>query len=60
MDLATAREKFVGLEFDWTTFEMRADEMVAWADACGETDPRFIDPDHPDFQAHPSFTTHWV
>ena len=24
--------------------------------ACGETDPRFVDPDHPDFQAHPNFT----
>ena len=29
---------------------------MAWAEACGETDPRFVDPDHPDFQAHPNFT----
>ena len=32
--------------------------MVAWAKACGETDPRFVDPSHSDFQAHPGFTTH--
>ncbi len=58
VDLAAIREQFVGLEFDWTTFDMNADDMVAWAEACGETDPRFIDPEHPDFQAHPNYTTH--
>ena len=56
--LASVREEWVGVEFDWATFEMEAVDMVAWAEACGETDPRFIDPDHPDFQAHPGFTTH--
>jgi len=56
--LASVREEWVGVEFDWATFEMETGDMVAWAEACGETDPRFIDPDHPDFQAHPGFTTH--
>ena len=32
--------------------------MLEWAIACGETDPRFIDPDHPDFQASTAFPTH--
>ena len=57
-ELSAVREQWVGVEFDWTTFEMSATSMVAWAEACGETDPRFIDPNHSDFQAHPGFTTH--
>ena len=56
--LASVREEWVGVEFDWATFEMETGDMVAWAEACGETDPRFIDPAHPDFQAHPGFPTH--
>ncbi|MDG2112591.1 MAG: MaoC family dehydratase N-terminal domain-containing protein [Actinomycetota bacterium] len=58
VDIAQARADWLGVEFDWATFDMVADDMVAWAEACGETDPRFIDPSHPDFQAHPNFTTH--
>ena len=57
-ELSAVREQWVGVEFDWTSFEMSAESMVAWAKACGETDPRFIDPSHSDFQAHPGFTTH--
>ena len=56
--LASVREEWVGVEFDWATFEMETGDMVAWAEACGETDPRFIAPAHPAFQAHPGFTTH--
>ena len=58
VDIATAREQWVGVEFDWATFEMVAEDMVAWAEACGESDTRFTDSTHPDFQAHPNFTTH--
>ena len=57
-ELSGVREQWVGVEFDWTSFEMSAESMVAWAKACGETDPRFVDPSHSDFQAHPGFTTH--
>ena len=57
-DLASIRQDWVGVEFDWATFEMKPDEMIAWAEACGEKDPRFIDQEHSDFQAHPGFTTH--
>ncbi|MGB1795868.1 MAG: FAS1-like dehydratase domain-containing protein [Acidimicrobiales bacterium] len=57
-ELSAVREQWVGVEFDWTSFEMSAESMVAWAKACGETDPRFVDPSHSDFQAHPGFTTH--
>jgi acyl dehydratase len=58
VDIAATAERWVGVEFDWTTFEMEAESMVAWAEACGETDPRFTDSAHPDFQAQPNFTTH--
>lgn len=58
VDVVGARARYQGVEFDWATFDMSSAEMVAWAEACGETDPRFIDVDHPDFQAHPNFTTH--
>lgn len=58
VDVSGARDEWVGVEFDWTTFEMDSESMIAWAEACGETDPRFTDADHPDFQAQPNFTTH--
>jgi hydroxyacyl-ACP dehydratase HTD2-like protein with hotdog domain len=32
--------------------------MLEWAVTCGETDPRFVDPQHPDFRASTSFPTH--
>ena len=57
-ELAAVRDKWVGVEFDWTTFERSAENMLAWAKACGETDPRFIDPSHHDFQALRGFTSH--
>ena len=58
VDLAALRERWVGEVFDLTTFTIDADKMVAWAEAVGETDPRFLDPSNDDFQAHPNFTTH--
>ncbi|MCS5674412.1 MAG: MaoC family dehydratase N-terminal domain-containing protein [Acidimicrobiales bacterium] len=58
LDLATIRDDWVGVEFDWATFEMKTDDMIEWAEACGEEDARFTDPTHSDFQAHPGYTTH--
>ncbi len=58
VDLDALRQQWVGEVFDLTTFTIDADKMVAWAEAVGETDPRFLDPTHDDFQAHPNFTTH--
>ena len=59
-DLAAIKEQWIGEQFDIATFTADQDDMVAWAVACGETDPRFTDPDRGDFQAHPGFTTHLV
>lgn len=55
-DLAAIRAEWAGHEYESATFEIDQDKVVAWAEACGETDPRFIDPSNPDFQAHPNFT----
>lgn len=60
IDLAALREQWVGHEFDMSSFTVDTDKMVAWAEACGESDSRFLDPDHEDFQAPPNFTTHLV
>lgn len=57
-EVAALRERWVGEEFDLSTFDIDGSKMVAWATAAGETDARFIDPSHEDFQAHPNFTTH--
>ncbi|MCP3992080.1 MAG: MaoC family dehydratase [Actinomycetia bacterium] len=59
-DLDAIKERWIGEQFDIATFTANQDDMLAWAEACGETDPRFTDPDNPDFQAHPGFTTHLV
>ncbi len=59
-ELQAARDTWVGVEFDLATFTADESKMLAWANACGETDPRFTDPSHPDFQAHPTFTSHFV
>lgn len=59
-DLEAIKKQWVGAEFGTTTFTMNSSDMVAWAEACGETDPRFLDPSHHDFQAHPGFTSHLV
>jgi hypothetical protein len=58
-DLDSIRETYVGKVFDTTTFEIDAEHLVGWAVACGETEARFTDPDHPDFQAHPGYTSHF-
>lgn len=55
-DLQAIRDDWVGVEFESAEFTVDRDRVIAWAESCGETDPRFIDPDHPDFQAHPNFT----
>ncbi|MGI9613603.1 MAG: FAS1-like dehydratase domain-containing protein [Acidimicrobiales bacterium] len=59
-EIAELRDRWVGQTFDLATFDVDADKMIAWAEAVSETDPRFTDRDHADFQAHPNFTSHLV
>ena len=58
VDIRTVREEWVGRTFQEIDLVIERDRMLEWAIACGETDPRFIDPDHPDFQASTAFPTH--
>ncbi len=58
VDVDAVKRDWVGHKFDSTQFRVHGDRMLAWAHACGETDPRFTDPDHPDFQASTAFPTH--
>jgi hypothetical protein len=58
LDIKTVREEWVGRVFQVIDFDADQERMLEWAIACGETDPRFIDPTHPDFQASPAFPTH--
>ncbi len=59
-EIAAMRERWIGEQFDLATFDIERERMLSWAEAVSESDPRFIDPDHPDFQAHPSFTLHFA
>lgn len=54
-DLDKVKADWVGKEFQHASFSIDPQRMLDWAEACGETDPRFVDPSHPDFQAHPTF-----
>lgn len=59
VEIQDVKREWVGVQFDHLDFRIDQQRMVDWAEACGETDPRFIDPDHPDFQAHPTFVAHF-
>ena len=59
-EVQEAKAKYVGYVFDTASFTADQAKMLAWAEACGETDPRFTDPSNPDFQAHPTFTASLV
>jgi hypothetical protein len=58
VDLQPIRDRWVGKVFQEFDIVVDRERMLEWAITCGETDPRFIDPDHPDFQASTSFPTH--
>lgn len=55
-DLEAVKAKWVGKEFETTDFPISAQRLLAWATGCGETGPRFVDTNHPDFQGHETFT----
>ncbi len=55
VDIEDLRKRFLDLEFDSNDFELDADKLATVAKAAGETRPQYTDPEHPDFQALPSF-----
>jgi hypothetical protein len=50
-DIRVLREKYLNHDFDARSFPIDAEKTMAYARLCGETAPRFLDRDHPDFQA---------
>jgi hypothetical protein len=57
IDIKAVRDEHVGFEFDQTEFRIEADTLVRYARACGETEPRFTEPAHPDFRAPPNYAS---
>jgi hypothetical protein len=59
-DIEALKEKYLNLDYDEKTFEVDQDETIAFARACGEIAPRYIDPADPDFQVHPTFPSSFM
>lgn len=57
IDIDAIKKEFVGLQFDESTFEMKSERMAAFATGCGETEPRFIEPEDSEFEAVPNYAT---
>lgn len=55
MEIDQLKRDWLNQDFDEREFEAKAEEIVAFATAAGETERRFTDPDDPDFQAPPTF-----
>lgn len=54
-DIEAIREKFLDQEFDEKTFHVDPEVTIEYARLCGETADRFLDRNHPDFQASPTY-----
>jgi len=57
MNVDELKERFCGVVFDEIDLDVETESLVDFAKACGETQPRFVDPADPDFQAVPNYTT---
>jgi len=60
VDVAKLRADWTAVEFDVVDFDVKGDDMIAFAKAVGEEDPRFCDPDDLDYQAPVTFTSKFV
>ena len=60
VDVAKLRADWSGVEFDVVEVEAKGEDMLAFAKAVGEEDPRFCDPDDLDYQAPVTFTSRFV
>ena len=56
-DIQELRDEFLNREFDEVTFEIDGTRFAEYAKVCGETAPRFTDPNDADFQAPPTFVS---
>ena len=57
MNALELKTRFAGHVFDKIDLEVESESLIGFAKACGETQPKFTDPSHPDFQAVPNYTT---
>ena len=58
-NIDAVKEQYVNHQFDEVEFAVEADDMVAFAQACGETAPHFVDPTAIDFRAVPSYASRY-
>lgn len=57
LDLDAIRSEFLNQDFDEVTYTLEAAKLAAYARTCGELAECYTDPEHPDFQASPTFTS---
>lgn len=57
LDIDALRERFLGAVFDEQTIDLSAEQIAAYARACGERAPRYTDPADADFQAPPTIAS---
>lgn len=55
MEISEIKKKWTGWAFDEIEVEIDGDQLVEFALACGETLPRYTDPNDEDFQAAPNY-----
>lgn len=55
VDIEALKERFLNLEFDTREFRLDPQRLSVVASMSGETQPRYCDPDHPEFQASPAY-----
>jgi len=60
VDVDQLKAEWVGKQFDEKEFVVTKEAALEIALACGETDPRFTDPSHADFQAPSGVTAHFT
>jgi hypothetical protein len=59
VDIKALKDEFLGHEFDARDFDVAAEELVEFAESCGETAAHLTDPAHPEFRAAPSFSARY-
>ena len=52
-DIQALRDQFLGQSFDEKQFEIKPEVTAEYARLCGETLPKFLDPEDPDFDDDP-------
>lgn len=58
-DIEALRQKYLHFDFDEKAFAIDPAVTAEYARLCGETEARFLDPAHPDFQAPPTFVANF-